>query len=242
MIRVAICDDDIEKGKWIYSQVHDLTNRYIGNYEIQLFTSSKALLYEIEDGMDFELLLLDIEMPELDGMKLTEIIKTYLPDVLIMFITSHEKYVYESFKVQPFRFIPKIYIEEMLPLAIKDAMEFLQKSEGKFLCVENQIGLEKIPTRSITYIWHKEKYAYIEKTNGEHAKVRKTLKQVYDELPQGDFIWLDRGCICSLMQIGRINKGDVVLTDGTRLQVSRDRLTEVKDAIRTYWIGKEENE
>ena len=96
MIRVAICDDDIEKGKWIYSQVHDLTNRYIGNYEIQLFTSSKSLLYEIEDGMDFELLLLDIEMPELDGMKLTEIIKTYLPDVLIMFITSHEKYVYES--------------------------------------------------------------------------------------------------------------------------------------------------
>ena len=77
MIRVAICDDDIEKGKWIYSQVVDLTNRYIGNYEIQLFTSSKALLYEIEDGMDFELMLLDIEMPELDGMKLTEIIKTY---------------------------------------------------------------------------------------------------------------------------------------------------------------------
>ncbi|MGN0335463.1 MAG: LytR/AlgR family response regulator transcription factor [Lachnospiraceae bacterium] len=242
MIRIAICDDDIDKGKWIYSKVWNLMNSYFCNCEIQIFSSSKTLLHEIGDGMCFELLLLDIEMPELDGMKLTEIIKTYLSDVLIIFITSHEKYVYESFKVQPFRFIPKIYIEKMLPLAMKDAMEYIKKSEGKFLCIENNNGLEKIPTRIITYIWHREKYAYIEKTNGEHAKVRKTLKRVYDELPQEDFVWLDRGCICNLIHIGRISRGDVVLIDGTRLQVSKDRLTEVKDTIRKYWIGKEKNE
>lgn len=242
MIRIAICDDEVEKGKRIALQVEKLIENRRGNYEIQLFSNSKNLLYEIEDGMDFELLLLDIEMPDLDGIELTELVKHYLPDVLTIFITSHEKYVYESFRVQPFRFIPKAYLDKMLPLAIKEAIEFLQKSEGKFICVENQDGLEKIATRSITYIWHKEKYAYIEKSNGERAKVRKTLKQVYSELPSGDFIWLDRGCICSLLQISRISKGDVVLTDGTRLQISRDRLTEVKNAIRKYWIGKEENE
>ncbi len=240
MIRIAICDDDLDKGQGIYSKVRCLVKKYHGNYQIRLFSDSKALLYETEDGTDFDLLLLDIEMPEIDGMQLTELIKGYLPDVLVIFISSHEKYVYEAFKVQPFRFVPKTFIDRMLPLAIEDAIEYLKKTEGKYICVDNQEGLEKIPTKCITYIWHKEKYAYIEKTNGERAKVRKTLKKIYEELPSGDFIWIDRGCICSLLQISRIYQGNIILKDGMRLMVSRDRLTEVKDTIRRYWLGKED--
>lgn len=240
MIKIAICDDIAENGKRIASLVDSWMNEQQIHCEKQVFTSSKGLLYEIEDGTNFDLLLLDIEMPELDGMNLTEQIKNYLPDVLTIFITSYEKYVYESFKVQPFRFIPKKFLEQMLPLALKDAVDLIGKYEGKYLYTTNQEGMEKIPTKSITYIWHREKYAYIEKSNGENTKVRKTLKQVYEELPAEDFIWIDRGCICNLMQIARINGGDILLTDGTRLQVSKERLTEVKSALRKYWMGKGE--
>lgn len=240
MIRLAVCDDDVEKGKIIDTMLAAWLDKHQYIYEKQLFSNSRGLLYEIQDGTDFDVLLLDIEMPGLDGIELTEQIKVFLPDVLIIFVTSYEKYVYESFKVQPFRFIPKKFIEQMLPLALKDAMDLLKKCKGKYLFVENQEGMEKIPTRSITYIWHKEKYAYIEKTNGSRAKVRKTLKQVYEELPAEDFVWIDRGCICNLMQISRISNGDVLLTDGIRLQVSRDRLTEVKTVLRKYWTEKED--
>lgn len=237
MIKIAMCDDDLEKGEAIESLLTAWMNENQRAYEKQRFSSSKGLLYEIEDGTEFDVLLLDIEMPELDGIDLTEQIKNFLPDVLIIFITSHERYVYESFKVQPFRFIPKKYLERMLPLALKDAVEWFEKCEGKYLYIENQEGMEKIPARSITYIWHREKYAYVERTNGNRAKVRKTLKQIYEELPKEDFIWIDRGCICNLIQISKIDKGDVLLTDGTRHPVSRDRLTDVKSTLRKYWIG-----
>ena len=49
-----------------------------------VFTNSKALLYEIEDGTYFDLLLLDIEMPEMDGIDLTGKIKKHLPDTLVI--------------------------------------------------------------------------------------------------------------------------------------------------------------
>lgn len=238
MIRIAICDDSVEKGELVASCVERFVREEGVICEQQVFSSSQVLLYEIEDGTNYDLLLLDIEMPELDGMELTEKIRDYLPGVLTIFITSHERYVYESFKVQPFRFIPKKYVEQMIFHALRDAVERLKKSEGKYFFVENQEGMEKIPTRNITYIWHREKYAYIEKNNGTKAKVRKTLKQVYAELPQEDFVWIDRGCICNLLQIDRINGGDVILTDGTRLQISRDRLTEVKKILRQYWMEK----
>lgn len=240
MVKLAICDDDLEMGKIVGNQVDQWMTKHKIAYDKQVFSSSKGLLYEIEDGTEYDVLLLDIEMPELDGIKLTEQIKIYLPNVLIIFITSHEKYVYESFKVQPFRYVTKKYLPQMIPYAMRDATDFLMKSRDKYLYVENQDGMEKILTQNIAYIYHRGKYAYIKKMNGLESKVRKTLKQVYSELPLEDFVWLDRGCICNLLQISRISGGDVLLEDGTRLQVSRDRLTEVKSFLRRYWIGTEE--
>lgn len=234
MIRIAVCDDEEYTGRLIYDKVKKLICEQEGVYEVKLFTRAVNLLYEIEDGAYFDLLLLDIEMPDLDGMKLSETIKAYLPLVLTIFITSHEKYVYESFKVQPFRYIPKPLFDRMMPSALKDAICLIKKYDGIFFIAENKDGIEKIDIRNITYIWHREKYAYIEKKDGSRIKVRKTLKQVYSELPMDDFIWIDRGCICNIVHISKINCGDILLNDGTRLQISKDRISDVKSRLRKY--------
>lgn len=239
MIKIAICDDDVNKGIWVASYIERSLKEKALIFEKDVFSSSRNLLYEIEDGTKYDLLLLDIEMPNIDGIELTAHIKKYLPEALVIFITSYEKYVYESFKVQPFRFVPKRYAENMLSSAIDDALSVIEKNVTKYLFVENQEGLEKIPTKTIMYIWHREKYAYLERTNGKTTKVRKTLKQVFDELPKGDFVWIDRGCICNLMQISKIGDGYVWLLDGNKLPASRDRLTEVKSMLRKYWMGTE---
>lgn len=239
MIRLAICDDimrdEIHLDKYITSWMEN--QKII--YEKRIFTNSRSLLYEIEDGIEFDLLFLDIEMPELDGIALAEQIKKYLPEVLIIFVSSYEKYVYKSFEVQPYRFIPKKLIRQMLPGALRDAAAYIEKNSPAFYIVENQKGMEKIPLRSIYYIWHRGKYAYLEKGNGETSKVRKTLKQVFSELPSDDFVWIDRGCICNLTKISRL-KGDIIYLDnGCSLPISKDRMTEIKDILLRYWTDLE---
>lgn len=239
MISIVICDDELAMGKRIESTVQSLLLKKGIPCTMQCFSDSKLLLYEIEDGTCYDLLLLDIEMPELDGISLTNRIKKYLPNCLIIFITSYDKYVYDSFKVQPFRFIPKRSMEQRLPEAISEAVSWIEKNVHRFYEIENQQGMERIPIGEIAYIWHREKYAYIEKMNGECAKVRKTLKQVFSELPTGNFIWIDRGCICNLSQIMKVSGGDVYLTNGVNLAVSRERLTEVKEKISGFWLDGE---
>ena len=235
MIRIALCDDNEVKGRWIEACVDAQMQKSGIPYEKQLFCGSKNLLYEIEDGAWYDVFLLDIDMPELDGFQLTEEIRKYLPDAMVIFITDYEKYVYESFKVQPFRFIPKGRLEEMLPDVLADMLATLEKLDGKYYHVDNQDGMESFPVKSILYIWHMGKYTYLEKSDGKTAKVRKPIKQVYDEVSKGDFVWISRGCICNLMQIRRISEGNVVLTDGTQLPISRDKLVEVKNQLRRYW-------
>ena len=241
MFSIAICDDDMVMGRHIEEEVQYLLKQKNLVYNKQLFSDGRCLLYEIQDGTHFDLLLLDIEMPGLDGISLTNKVKEYLPNCLIIFITSHDKYVYDSFKVQPFRFIPKQFMKERLPEAIFDAIVLYKKNVCRFYQVGNQQGLEKIPIGEIAYIWHQGKYAYVERMNSHTTKVRKTLKQVYEELPQGDFVWLDRGCICNLAHIAKVSSGEVILTNNKNLQVSRERLTEVKGKIRSYWLDKGES-
>lgn len=238
MINIAICDEDVTMGETVASYVERFLSEEKEVCEQRVFVNTCALIYEIEDGANYDLLLLNMDMSKTSGIGLMERIKENLPEAVVIIIISHEKYVYEAIKIQPFRLIPKKYLEQMIFLALRDAMGMLKKREKEYYFVENQKGIEKIPIRSITYIWHREKYTYIEKTDDTMTKVRKTLKQIYMELPQADFVWIDRGCICNLLQIDRINGGDVILTDGTRLQISRNRLTEVKKILRKYWCSE----
>lgn len=238
MIRIAICDDDPEMGKKISDIVLGCCQKSSIMFQKALFQGSKELLYEIEDGAYFDILFLDIEMPQMNGMELTEKLKFFLPDALVIFISSYSKYVYKSFKVQPFRFIPKAQIESMLPIAVNDVLRLATAREGKYIVVENKWTLEKIPAKSIVYIWHREKYVYIEKTDGKNTKVRKTLKNLYEELPPDEFVWVDRGCIVNLLQIESITGAEVLLKTGTKLSAGLDRLTDLKKKVRGYWLEK----
>lgn len=239
MIHIGVCDDDERMGEWIRN-LADECCRSLGQIcRSEVFSSGNALLYEAEEGEHFDLLLLDIEMPGLNGISLTTAIRRFLPDVTVIFVTSHGKYVYESFKVQPYRYVIKEQIREMLPDALTDAVKKILDDEGKFYTAENQWTLEKIPIRNIVYIWHKDKYAYIEKLDGTHTKVRKTLRQVYRELPEMDFVWADRGCIMALAHIDRITDEEVFLKNGVKKNFGREKITELKGKLRRYWVTKE---
>ncbi|MEY8533208.1 response regulator [Blautia pseudococcoides] len=95
------------------------------------YTRSQKLLCHItEDGSHYDLILLDIEMAETDGMELAEKIKPFLPDVKIIFITSHLEYAIDAYELSIFRYVPKNDIEKRLTAAITDAVRLFLIEEG----------------------------------------------------------------------------------------------------------------
>ena len=231
MLNIAICDDDAYASKQVEQFACKLLLQNHEIYKIHVFSSSKALLYEVQDGTAFDILLLDIEMPGLDGMELTEALKKYIPDALILFISSYEKYVYDTFNLHPFWFIPKSQLPNVFPMAFSSAIQQVQKIEKDFYTVKNQQGVEKIPVKNILYVWHAGKYAYIEKFDGSHAKLRKILKDVFNDLASYNFIWLDRSYFCNLTHIQKIWNDEAVLSNGQHLVINKERLQQVKSAL-----------
>lgn len=83
--------------------------------------AAKNLLYEAEDGKRFDLLLLDIEMPGMDGLELASRLRQLLPDALLIFITSHVEFALDAYELSTFRYIPKNNMDGRLEHALLDA-------------------------------------------------------------------------------------------------------------------------
>ena len=235
MLRIAVCDDEKRLAEENKAVLETVLKELCVTAEITVYTDSRNLLYDItEDGFHYDLLLSDIEMPEISGMELAEKIKPFLPDIRIIFITSHIEYAIDAFELSIFRYVPKSDIEKRLPAAIKDAISLINLEADKSYTIQAKGRFEKIPFRDILYIERDGKNVAINTADGV-SKVRKSLQTVFDELNSEEFIFIDRGYIVNLIHIMQIKNSTAVLKNGAVLSISRSHLQAVKEQINNYW-------
>ena len=142
-------------------------------------------------------------MPGITGMELPGKIKPHLPDVKIIFITSHVEYAIDAFELSIFRYVPKSDLDKRLSLAVADAAKLIELEADREYVVLAAGRMEKIPYREILYIQRDGgKNAVICSGRGS-SKVRKSLQQVFEELNAPEFIYIDRGCIVNISNTAR---------------------------------------
>ena len=235
MIRIAVCDDEENTARLHQDKIREILSENRTVYETALYTRSDNLLSDItEDGFFYDILLLDIEMPGIGGMEIAEKIRPYLPDVKIIFITSHIEYAIDAYELSVFRYVPKNDLDRRLPTAILDAVKLLELEADRAYTIRTNSRLERIPYKSIYYIERDGKNAAIVTAAGV-SKVRRTLAQIHEELDAEEFIYIDRGCIVNLIYIAQVKGNTAVLKDGSVLPVSRSHLQSVKEEINRYW-------
>lgn len=236
MVRIAICDDEKEA----VSLHEDIVKRNLQacdiGYEIILYTHSDNLLSDItDDGFFFDLILLDIEMPNLSGMELTKKIAAYLPNVKIIFVTSHIEYAIDAYELSIFRYVPKNDLKERLTSAVVDAAKLIELEAGKEYIIQTAGRMEKIPYRDIFYIQRDSGKNSVICTSIGMSKVRKSLQHIFEELDTPEFIFIDRGYIVNIIHIMKVSGSMAFLKNGENLPISRSHLQEVKQKINHFW-------
>lgn len=112
MIKVAFCDDDMS----VLDEIERLLDQYCEkqNREIRYasFQNSLELLAEIEKGMCFDVLFLDVIMPGMDGIHVAKEIRQYDNAVKIIFLTSSDEFAVQSYTVDAYFYQMKPIREE----------------------------------------------------------------------------------------------------------------------------------
>lgn len=251
MLQLGICDDETLLLDEIKKITEDCLQQQRTFPILSTYTNGKELFYDIQDGKRFDLLLLDIEMPGLSGMELAKRIHELLPDALMLFVTAHYKYAVDAYELHIFRYIPKNQLRERLPHALRDAVSLLETQNTDSYVISRQNHLERIPLKEILYIEKDGKNAVFhtavtekpvkdqtENSTLQTRYVRKTLTEIFDELNSEEFYFIERGYIVNLRHVAEISHTDCILTDGMRLPISQNRLSEFKKRLNRYWRDK----
>ena len=153
MIHIAICDD--EDGFLFLEQklVSAYMERHVYQYRVDTFSSGMDLLQQDNAIVNFDIIFLDINMNELDGIETAKKIRESGSNAYIVFVTAFVTYALEGYKVDAVRYLLKesdsleASIEECLDIIIQ-RMNY-QENRETFVFVE---GEKTISPDDIVYI------------------------------------------------------------------------------------------
>ena len=94
--------------------------------------------------------------------------------------------------------------------------------------------LEKVPVKDIYYLYKSGKNVVFQTRNGE-STIRKTLSEVYEELPEKEFIYVDRSFIVNIEHVMKLKNKEIYMSNGEIISVSKPQLERVKKQINAYW-------
>ena len=225
--QIAICDDSDDDR----SYEKDLAMRWAKErgYEITIttFVSAEDFLFRYDEKSDYDIILLDIEMGETDGVEMAKRVRKNNDAVQIIFITGYNDYISEGYEVAALHYLIKPVREEKLFAVLDRAAEKLYKNE-KLLSFEIGDEMIRIPIYRIRYADVIGNYVTI------HAKEDVTVKMTLGELEKQldeRFFRVGRSSIVNLTKISRVSKNEIKLEDGSRIPIPRSAYESVNRAI-----------
>lgn len=228
--KLAICDDheaDIVYGSGLVRKWAKERNVSVS---IVSFPSAESFLFHYEEDKNWDILLLDIEMGNINGVELARTIRRGNKEVQIIFITGYMEYILDGYEVEALHYLIKPVSKEKVHAILDRAVEKLgQRKRALFL--EKQGEAVRIPFYEITYLEVQKNYVTI---HGKEAfTVKKTLGEIQKELDE-NFFRVGRSYIVNLNAIRKITKTDVFLKNGDSIPLPRNMYESLNRAIIQY--------
>lgn len=233
MLRVAVCDDEREALQKIEAAIHQAE----GGFQVETYLSACSLCAEMEGGKLFDIVLLDVEMPELSGLETARRVKAACPSAVLLFLTSHTEFpfVKEGYKVGALRYVSKLEMDAALPEALKAAAELCREKAPKYLTLTWRSTGVRVPLSEIRTVRRVGRTLEIDTEKQGKLYDSRSLKDMMEELHDARFLYASRSLVFNLDQVRKLSKTGVVLQNGEEITVSRKLFSQVKDAILRVW-------
>ena len=219
MPRIAVVDDQPDMRQQLCSMIDQYSRENNCMLEVTTFSDGAQVITNYCKG--FDIIFLDIEMPELGGMDAAERIRTVDPDVVLVFITNMAQYAIRGYAVGALDYVLKPVPYFAFSQQLQKALGQLEKRERHYLAVVVDGGMRRLDAAEIYYLeseGHKVHF-YTEK---EDFIVPGTLKNYEEKLVGRAFARCNSGYLVNLAQVSGVQQ-DMVQVGPYALQISRPR-------------------
>lgn len=227
MIRIAICDDDNSQISALKAMLTEWNEHII----ITEYTSAEQFLFGYPDA-PCDLLLLDIEMGDMNGMELARKLRSKGDMLPIIFITGYSEFMQDGYDVEALHYLLKPVDKDRL-FAVLDRYASRRSSENRviFPCGDESVCVE---SDSIMYLEAFGKKTQITMKTGKDIICTCGLTAAAEKLGKG-FLLCHRSYVVNIGFIRSITKTEITLDNGRKIPLSRRLYDSVNKAFISFY-------
>ena len=224
MLRVAVCDDEKIIANQMEKCVLDICRRENIPVDTDVFYSGQTLEKEISNGTKYDLIYLDIQMANGDGIVTAKNIRKMDENVLLIYVSGYDKYMMELFRLDVFAFIKKPIEDKYFEYIFLDANRKICNSKIYF-SFHYKNEEYKVLCTDILYFESSGRKINVHVRNDSIEKFNGKLSEVESCLDKGKipFLRIHQSYLVNYHHIKSRSKTEVTLIDGTKLPISEDR-------------------
>ena len=231
-MNIIICDDCYEDRTFLNNLLREYEKSSTEHFNITEYASGTGLCKDKEALSNCQIVFLDINMEEQDGLKTAIKIKELYPDIYIVLVTAYMSYSLEGYKVKASRFLLKDDLEYTIKECMDSLIGELHKKDCyvEFSFVEGQIRLQ---TDDIIYI-ETAKHKNVFYAKKQVYTIYKRMDEIEEELAGFGFVRVHQSFLVNMRYIEKISSYILRLITGKEISVPKSRYQEVKRAFALY--------
>lgn len=227
-LKIAICDDEANQIEYLSNVVTTWAKKNRHAVEIKPYSAAKSLLFDYCEEKDFDILLLDIEMPGMSGVELAKAVRKENATVQIVFITGYYEYFSDGFDVSALHYLIKPADERKLMPVLDRAVSNLTYRQRSVLLTSPE-GDRKVSLADIEYVESENVHVAVHTVSGVYRS-RISLAKFAEQLDE-TFIKVHRSYIVNLKYVKKISRTDITMVSGDLVPISRGMYDEVHAAL-----------
>lgn len=230
-MKIAFCDDDRTIVESLWTMVEEFfTARKLPAPNFTEFSSGKKLL---ESKELCDLLFLDVEMPEVNGIFVGRTLKEKYPHLIIIMVTSHIEYLDDAMRFHVFRYLFKPIDKPRLERNLEDALELFRTLASE-IAVETKDGVHHVLSSDIICVEATGHKVIVHTAFEEHTSIH-SIDYWRTQLPTHCFFQTHRSYIVNMAHVAHFDKTLVYLNHcKVRAFLTRRKYVEFKNAYLLY--------
>lgn len=219
--RIAICDDEIGTCSDLEKMILDFAGRRALQIETEVFYSGETFYCSIQGECPYDLVFLDIQLLEMDGVLVGRQIREQLGNdkISIVYISSKETYAMSLFQVRPLDFLIKPLTEEKVAATLEQFIRLSEANKNEFYYHAGK-SLCRLYLDEIHYFACNGRKVEIHTGSGQR-EFYGAMRQVWEQVEGKGFLVIHKSYIVNAMFVSVYHYDSVQMTDGVRLPISQ---------------------
>ena len=233
MPRIAVVDDQPDMRQQLCSMIDQYSRENNCMLEVTAFSDGAQVITNYCKG--FDIIFLDIEMPELGGMDAAERIRTVDPDVVLVFVTNMAQYAIRGYEVDALDFVLKPVSYYQFSTKLERALQRIQRRRGGQIALQVGGGVQLLNPDDILYLETRDRLLHYH-TAADTWSVRGSLQKAEKELAPYHFARCNQCYLVNLRHVTGV-QNDFVQIGQEQLEISRRQRVAFLAAVAAYVGG-----